>query len=135
MTSLTSNPKQIDSQSGYFVPLADLRTSILAYNATAGQVTFSTAAWAALTPAGSGGISTLIADVGRGILKDMGKTVVSSLRTFRKVQLVVPQAQAPSTFGVAGRQGTTPNEDYLTGYIEMGFEGAGTPAKVAKFGR
>jgi hypothetical protein len=134
MTSLQTSIKQNSTDTGYFVPLTDIRTTIYAYNATAGQVTFSSAVWAA-NPAGSGAgvYSTLVASAGAGVLKDMGKTVVSSLRTFRKVQLVVPNSV--STFGVAGRVSTTPTEDYLTGYIELGFEGAGTPAKVAQFGR
>jgi hypothetical protein len=62
----------------------------------------------------------------------MGKTVVSANRTFRKVQL---NAALPSTFGVGGNVSTNPVEDYLTGYIELGFNGAGTAAPVAHFGR
>jgi hypothetical protein len=67
----------------------------------------------------------------------MGKTLLSSGRTFRKVQLVnQTSANSSVTFGVAGKASTTPNEDYYTGYIELGFEGAGaTPAPVAHFGR
>jgi hypothetical protein len=72
---------------------------------------------------------------GGAILKDMGKTVVSSLRTFRKVQLVRTNAASTrSTFGVGGSAATT-GEDYYSGYIELGFEGNGTPAPVAHFGR
>jgi hypothetical protein len=72
--------------------------------------------------------------VAGGILRDMGKTVVSSLRTFRKVQLVTKNdAATPSTFGVAGP--ATAGQEYFTGYIELGFEGQGTPAPVAQFGR
>jgi len=63
----------------------------------------------------------------------MGKTVVSSGRTFRKVQYVTSTV---STFGVGGRQGTNPVEDYLTGYIELGFDGnTGVPAPFACYGR
>jgi hypothetical protein len=70
-------------------------------------------------------------------LKDLGRTVVSSLRTFRKVQLVIPNNGAASTFGVNGPvSGTTSaGVDYFTGYIELGFEGNGAPAPVAQFGR
>jgi hypothetical protein len=81
---------------------------------------------------------------GSAILKDMGKTVVSSSVTFRKVQLVVPQgnggrtipgnAGATSTFGVAGPASGNGVPDYLTGYIVLGFDGQNTPAPVAKFG-
>lgn len=134
MTSLQTSIKQNASDSGYFIPLTDIRTTIFAYNATAGAVTFSTAVWA-MNPVGYGWASTLVAGAGTGLLKDMGKTVVSSVRTFRKVQLVVPQARANSTFGVSGRVSTNPNEDYFTGYIELGLDGTGDPAKVAPFGR
>jgi hypothetical protein len=62
----------------------------------------------------------------------MGKTYLSASRVFRKVQLIVPNTQTTSTFGVEGNQNTSPNVDYLTGYIELGWEGAGTPAPVAR---
>jgi hypothetical protein len=57
---------------------------------------------------------------------------VSSGRVFRKVQLIVPNTQVTSTFGVEGNQNTSPYQDYLTGYIELGWEGAGFPAPVAR---
>lgn len=126
MTSLQTSIKQVDTENGYYVSLADLRTSLVGYNPT--SPSFSTCSWANGVPAG---LSTTLASAGP-VFKDMGKTVVSSLRTFRKVQLLI--AASPSTFGVAGKAGTT-TEDYYTGYIELGFEGNGTPARVAKFGR
>jgi hypothetical protein len=43
----------------------------------------------------------------------MGKTVVSSNRTFRKVQLIAPSLAG----GVVGDRTTSGN--YLTGYIEL----------------
>jgi hypothetical protein len=68
----------------------------------------------------------------------MGRTVVSSLRTFRKVQLVLTGANGSnstlSTFGVGGAAAGV-GQDYFTGYIELGFEGNGRPAPVAHFGR
>jgi hypothetical protein len=36
---------------------------------------------------------------------------------------------------VGGAAGTANGQDYFTGYIELGFEGNGTPAPVARFGR
>jgi hypothetical protein len=122
----------VSNDSGYYMPVADIRGTIYAYGALAGGVVgFSTAAWARN---GTGNFSTLplISSAGAGLLKDMGKTIVSAARTFRKVQLVTNSA---STFGVAGPTSTAPGEDYFTGYIELGFEGNGTPAKVASFGR
>jgi hypothetical protein len=78
----------------------------------------------------------------------MGKTVVSAGRTFRKVQLVVNNSQrnganfALSTNGVAGVNtyqalGNTGSavQDFLTGYIELGFEGTGPSAPVVPYGR
>lgn len=77
---------------------------------------------------------------GQGILKDLGRTVVSAGRTFRKVQLVVNASRsggtnyALSTNGVAGQINTTPIQDFLTGYIEFGFEGTGPSAPVVQYG-
>ena len=78
---------------------------------------------------------------GAGLLKDMGKTVISAGRTFRKVQLVVNASRsggtnyALSTNGVAGQINTTPVQDFLTGYIELGFDGTGPSAPVVPYGR
>lgn len=122
--------------------VASLVNQVFAYNPTVGQLTFSTASWAwagtSGQAAGTPYVST-IASAG-ALLRDIGKSVVSSNRYFRKVQLVVrnggaaPNAGA-STFGVAGTAtGLVPNSDYLTGYIELGLEGGGTPAPVVQFG-
>jgi hypothetical protein len=124
MTSLQTSIKQNLNDGGYYIPLADIRASVQTYNPT--SQTFAGASWI------SSPISSFyLNNPGVGILKDMGKTVVSSLRTFRKVQLVIPNS---TTFGVGGAN-TVANEEYLTGYIELGFNGAGTPTKVAQFGR
>jgi hypothetical protein len=149
MTSLLSNPKTNNNEAGYYINLGDLRSKI--YGRTgepAGANTgtlggsFSTAIWAQSTLSNGGGwVSTALATSGGAILRDMGRTVVSSTRTFRKVQLVVPANRAPSTFGVAG--GTITGENYFTGYIELGFgdsasgfpSDAAGPAPVAHYGR
>ena len=137
MTSLQTSQKQNDNDAGYFITLGSLigyinaRTEPSPAGANTGVNggTFSTAQWAFW---GAGGTSTINAS-GK-LLKDMGRTVVSSTRVFRKVQVVVPGNQL-SSFGVSGPAGTTPNSDYFTGYIELGFDGSGTPAPVARFGR
>jgi hypothetical protein len=116
---------------GYYINVGTLASRVSAYNTSTGVL--STAAWSATsaTP-----LSTQLGTVGSAVLKDMGKTLLSSGRTFRKVQLVnQTSANSSVTFGVAGRASTTPNEDFYTGYIELGFEGAGVPAPVAHFGR
>jgi hypothetical protein len=147
MTSLQTGIKQNVGDIGYYISLGSLNGRILDYLPAGASVTgapgsFSTAVWcvggATLSANGNPYLSSLAsATAGTNILKDMGKTVVSASRTFRKIQYVVPQGsaagQALSTFGVAGQSGTT--HDYLTGYIELGFDGQGTPAPVAHFGR
>lgn len=129
MTSLQTSIKQIPSDAGYFITVGDLTDKVYAYSGTA----FTVAAFAR-SGAGGGGKPLSTIKVAGGILRDMGKTVVSSLRTFRKVQLVTKNdAATPSTFGVAGP--ATAGQEYFTGYIELGFEGFGDPAPVAQFGR
>jgi hypothetical protein len=132
MTSLQTSIKQVGPAAAYYVPLADIRASIVAYRSDLGR--FSTCSWSAQPVSGAGRFSTLVASAGAALLKDMGKTIVSSTRTFRKIQLVAPPKSDvnTSTFGVAGDVNTS--ADYLTGYIEMGFEGSGAAAAVAKYG-
>jgi hypothetical protein len=138
MSSLLRSTREVSLNQGFFIPVGDCRTKIYAYNPTDGQLTFSTASWA--NPDGAvgraaGQYSTLVSGVAgtQGLLKDMGRTVFSSVRVFRRVQLV---AQNVSTFGVAGAVGTTwPAADFLTGYIELGFDGSNLPTPVAQFGR
>jgi len=136
MTSLLTAAKQLPNTNGYYIPVGDLVGKVYWHvdvaNTGVGGGTFSTAAWAAL---GAGASLSSINGAGKGLLRDMGRTIVSSLRTFRKVQLVV---NSVSTFGVGGRSGTsaTPTgEDYFTGYIELGFDGLGNAAPVAQYGR
>jgi hypothetical protein len=129
MTSLQTSIKQIPSDGCYFITVGDLTNKVYAYSAN----TFTVAAFA-VGGAGGGGKPLSTIKAAGGILRDMGKTVVSSLRTFRKVQLVTKNdAATPSTFGVAGP--ATAGQEYFTGYIELGFEGQGDPAPVAQFGR
>jgi hypothetical protein len=137
MSSVPAFLKQIPADSRNFVPISSLLYAggINALNTTTGVLT--TATWAGNGRAGAegGGSSracSTLTGPGAGKLRDMGKTYVSASRVFRKVQLIVPNTQAASTFGVEGNSGLTPNSDYLTGYIELGWEGAGTPAPVAR---
>ena len=128
-------PFKQSASDGYFIPVASLVGQIYARTEPTGNTgvlggTFSTASWAYFGPNSLSSIN----GAGAGILRDMGKTVVSSLRTFRKVQVVIPSNSTLSTFGVGGRQ-TGVGEDYLSGYIELGFEGNGNPAPVAHYGR
>ena len=146
MTSLLTSVKTTTSDTDYYINVGSLAGAIYSLNTTSGAFNLSTANWASLGPNNTAGGSrgnALMSTAGVGaqltvggatILRDMGKTVVSSLRTFRRVQLVIAGSNSTlSTFGVRGQSGT--NEDYFTGYIELGFEGNGVPAPVAHFGR
>ncbi len=137
MTSLQTTTKQVGAATAYYIPVGDIRTQIYGFRTDLNI--FSTSAWAipgAAAGVAAGGYSTLVANTANsaaGLLKDMGKTIVSSTWTFRKVQLVVPGAGRNSTFGVAGDSATA-NGDYLSGYIAIGAEGGSVPTRVAKFG-
>jgi hypothetical protein len=156
MTSVASRIRQQDLDSGYYMPLSSLAGVVFSFTPGTGaggsftQGSFAVAGWAQvpnlLAAAGTapnaafgrGAYVSSINGVGAGLLKDMGRTVVSAQRTFRKIQLV---AKNLSTAGVEGADpyqagGAATNiADFLTGYIELGFEGAGAPAPVAKYGR
>ena len=127
-----------------YVPLANCANSVLQYTPGTGaggsyaNGTFAPAAWAAGQLGASKYTSTISTIGAGGYFRDMGKTVVSASRTFRKVQLLV---NAVSTSGVGGpltATGLSANVDYLTAYIEvaggLAFNGnAGTPAPVAVY--
>jgi hypothetical protein len=146
MSAIPAFLKQIPADARNFVPISSLAYpgGINSLNATNGQL--ATAAWSGTgRPAGPAGytVTAGLADgtrytssingPGAGKLRDMGKTYVSASRVFRKVQLIVPVSTTnQSTFGVEGNQNTTPSVDYLTGYIELGWEGSGVPAPVAR---
>jgi hypothetical protein len=138
MTSLLSGIKQNNTDIGYYINVASLAGKVNAFNGNDAAPQFSCARWA--SPQNVGALSTAVNTAGSLLMKDMGKTVVSSLRTFRKVQVVLNNNLTTSSFGVGGGVGTTGavgtglGEDFLTGYIELGFEGNGTPAPVAHYG-
>ena len=172
MTSLLAGIKQNNTDLGYFMPVSSLQGIVYSINYgtgsggsfaqggfnVAGTATVQQAYWSLLGaqtvnsatgPYLTNGNPYLssINGAGAGLLKDMGKTVVSAGRTFRKVQLVVNNSNrfgtnfALSTNGVAGvgtyQAGTTTSavQDFLTGYIELGFEGTGPSAPVVPYGR
>jgi len=124
----------IPSENSYFINVGALGNRIYNYdpvNRTAGNA-FSTATWAdsgrgnAFNVGSGQGISTVLTTPGSAILRDLGKTVVSSLRTFRKVQLVHSSITNGSSTGAPvsnqlGNAATTSvlGEEYFTGYIEV----------------
>jgi hypothetical protein len=144
MTSLQTAAKQVPRNANYYIPIS----SLVAAPNTQGFITdlnaqgnLSTASWT-VTPTFAGAIGNGMyassLNAGQGRLRDMGTYILSAGRTFRKVQLVVNNGALTnnqSTFGVAGPQGVDNSTDgYLTGYIELGWEGTGNAAPVARFG-
>jgi hypothetical protein len=88
------------------------------------------------------GVAAAGVAVGAGkLLKDMGKTVVSSGRTFRKFQAVATgSANFVSSFGVQGGAAPSPangNTGYADFYLEVGREGsagaAAAPAPILRY--
>jgi hypothetical protein len=145
MTSIPYGLKGIPVDARNFMPVSSLTYATTGATGTAGINSLNTttgvltqALWARDPSVYTGGFSqgsrytSSINGPGAGKLRDLGKTYVSSNRFFRKVQLIVPNTATTSTFGVEGNQSTSPNVDYLTGYIEIGWEGNGSPAPVAR---
>ena len=112
-----------------------INTQTVVSSATTPSDTYTvTGGFQAISPVSGDDVLT----IGAVLVRDMGKTVVSSSRTFRKVQLLV---NALSTSGVGGPltvNGVSANVDFLTAYIEVangpGLNGVGgTPAPVALY--
>ena len=120
MTSVISRGSK--QTNAYFVPVGDCRTSILQYtpgNGAGGAYnvgSFSPASWTTIGQTGyDTNLMSSIATAGAGgIFRDMGKTVVSSGLTFRKVQLII---NSPATNGVSGP--IVPDAEFLTGYVQL----------------
>lgn len=127
MTSLQTRLKQVPLNAGYYITVADCRTKFL-YNVTGSDELprLSTNIYGL-----SSFTSSLIA-TGGGVFRDMGKTLLSSGRVFRKVQLmtstnsVFPQL---GTDGVGGVDVATTN--YITGYLELPGQGTGSGTNAA----
>ena len=87
------------------------------------------------------GAEAVLAVAAGKLLKDMGKTIVSSGRTFRKFQAVgTGSANYASSFGVQGGAAPSPangNTGYADFYLEVGREGsagaAATPAPILRY--
>lgn len=135
------------NQSGganYIVVSADL-TSAMIYDVPAGTGSGGAALFPApiansvspLTKQWGAGLSSVI--VTGSILKDMGKTYISSQRTFRKFQAVSNATGGAAAFGVtgpapSGTNGTTTG--YFTFYLETSREaqnGAAAHPTIARY--
>jgi len=109
--------KQVPANAGYYIPVADCRTTFYQNNGTA-DAPIIVSGLSTLSSAGAV-VSTLIASAGAGTFRDMGQTLTSSTRVFRKVQLLRATSSLVNggSDGVAGNS-TTPGA-YITGYIEL----------------
>ena len=117
MTSLTSYTKQIPANAGYYINIASLNNGVPTFYANFGTdalplISTNVYATSSIT-------STLVKTAGSAIFKDMGKTLTSSGRVFRKVQLMVSTGTlaALGSDGVGGADSAPTN--YLTGFIEL----------------
>jgi hypothetical protein len=124
MTSLQTSWKQVDTRSGYYVPVGDCRTRFYANTGSDAAPVFNNALMLTTMSTSGGYVSTLIASAGAGVFRDHGKTLTSSGRVFRKVQLLVSTNSVLNggTDGVGGTATTGANSvtpSYLTGYIEL----------------
>jgi hypothetical protein len=161
MSSVTRFLKQIPSDSQYFVSLrnsgdltlfkfnADPNSSTSSYvsGAAAGYFTQSNIPAASLSFFDGSGATTLF--------RDMGKTIVSSGRTFRRVQLLVldgnkatgaggqsgwtgtnPGSWKPSNEGVVGNDSSSSLIDSGFGnfYFETGARGLGIAQGLVRYG-
>ena len=134
MTSIPSYLKQIPTDARNFIPVSSLAYPGGINGLNEATATLSTAYWSGGGGVANGGTkyTSSINGPGAGKLRDLGKTYQSAGRRFRKVQLVV---YGLSTYGVAGKDDVSaPTDDFLTGYIELGWEGGGAqaPAPVAR---
>jgi hypothetical protein len=125
------------SAGGFFIPLGNVADKVLQFTASGGAGGsyvvggFTAASWAAFGTTPSRFTSTISTIAAGGVLRDMGKSVVSAGRVFRKVQLLTSTV---STGGVNGYVGAAnPYVDYLTGYIELasGLTNGGMPGNFA----
>ena len=124
MSSVSPHIKTIPTEGAYYINVGSLAARVFNYDPSRGGATaFSTASWA-----DTGNAANYQADLayaGTCILRDLGKTVVSSLRTFRKVQLVTSSLSSGTAIGApVGSQlgqnvASIPGEEYFTGYIEV----------------
>lgn len=140
MTSLISLTKQIPANAGYYINVGDMRTKFFVNNGTdeVPVIALNPYAQSTITTLTGVSLSTSMTNAGGVTFKDMGKTLVSSARVFRKVQLVTNSGAdlVTGTAGVGGVADTT--SAYVTGYIELpGQHGSGgyyAPTPVARLG-
>jgi hypothetical protein len=129
MSSLQTSWKQIDTRAGYYVPVGNCVSKFYANNGTDAVPNFGQMV-STMSTSGAA-VSTLIASAGAGVFRDHGKTLVSSGRVFRKVQLLISSNSVLNngTDGVGGVSvvsGVGAASTYLTGFIELPGQSTGS---------
>ena len=115
MASVLRTVKQTPVNGAFFVNLGDIRANVVQnICASAEAPLLSSATWVLSNST----VNSSLAVAGRAFLRDMGVNLVSSGRTFRKVQMLTSAAANVSTGGVNGAA-SGGSVDYLTGYIEL----------------
>jgi len=135
MSSVISGLKQIPTSAGYYVPLNNcVGTFYLNTSGSDAAPIFNGNLMVSTMSSSGAYVSSLISGAGKGVFRDHGKTLVSSGRVFRKVQLMISsagsltQGGSSGVGGLADGSGVSGNSQasgYLTGYIELpGLAGA-----------
>ena len=137
MTSLLTTMKQLPLNSGYYTSISSISSTVYDLQTTSTDSAPLFVA-SALTSAANNG--TALNAVGT-VFRDEGKTLRSSGRVFRKVQLMTATGSvnnsSSGTDGVGGVAGVSPNTGFLTMYIELpGNPSSGTSSvtPVARLG-
>jgi hypothetical protein len=138
MTSVGAAPKQ---SNGHFIAVASVSNVIQYYTPGSGSgASFTVGSFSTINSASGSdnwvqGVAALTAQ--GALFKDLGQTLVSANRLFRKVAPVIPGTTA-NPFGNSGTAvsygvSTSVTGVPLVGYFEMGYEGFGTAAPIARF--
>ena len=131
--SATRFLKQIPSDLPYFVNLGNVGMSLVSLNYFVPDVNASVTSYASGQVAGQMVPSTVSLNGTsplNNLFRDMGKTVVSSGRTFRRVQLLSMNNPDDGTQGVDGGLAPTGQDDadYQCFFFETGANGTGVPS-------
>jgi len=129
------------NQSGgaYFYVVSQLTDAHINSITTAASGSGGATAPPVLNTAAATAVGLVATDLAPGkLLKDMGKSVVSANRVFRKFAAVgsANAAKYSSSLGVVGGVATAPNAGYGTFYLEVGREGQGqaaVPAPIVRY--
>jgi len=160
MSSILARTKQIPTDSQYFVSIAGTRLNLSVFQEDPNQSTTSYVSGAAAGRFTSSNVDVSGFDPSGSLslFRDMGKTILSSGRTFRAIQLLrldgntatlggggtgwtstasgTPGVWKPSTNGVSGSASATSGQlsDFGVFYFETGAYGLGVAQGLVRYG-